>query len=306
VPGWVWDASASDVRYRALMRRNSQYRHLTVGLLTILVGALLVTACGGGSESGGTAVAESRVTVVAVDLVAGAGEVTYVVGASLPETVRVSVPCAQEVAVGKPIPSSVQTALSTQLDAAGVEEATAAGVLEGTERIAFTSYRDDAEIYTMRSDGTDVRQLTANAASDFSPDWSPDGIRIAFHSDRDGDSKIYTMRADGTDVRQLTVNDGTSGSPAWSPDGTRIAFDSARHGKLPGIYIMRSDGADVRQLMVEALDLSADGLTASEVAERMSIATSTVETHLKHAREKLGVKGLTGAQSAAALARARG
>ena len=80
-----------------------------MGLLTILVGALIVTACGGGSEP--------RATVVAIDLVDEAGEVTYVVGSAPPETVQVSVTCAQKVAVGESIPSCVQNTLSAQFDA---------------------------------------------------------------------------------------------------------------------------------------------------------------------------------------------
>ena len=56
-----------------------------------------------------------------------------------------------------------------------------------------------------------------NDAWDSDPTWSPDGTRIAFSSDRDGDDEIYTMRSDGTDVRRLTVNDAWDGEPAWSP-----------------------------------------------------------------------------------------
>ena len=62
--------------------------------------------------------------------------------------------------------------------------------------------------------GTDVRQLTANEGFAWSPSWSPDGTRIAFDSDRDGDVEIYTMRPDGTDVRQLTRNAASDGNPA--------------------------------------------------------------------------------------------
>src|SRR5690348_8442969 len=63
-------------------------------------------------------------------------------------------------------------------------------------RIAFNSDRDgDPEIYTMRADGTGVRQLTHNDASDFKNSYSPNGKQIAFNSDRDGDFEIFVMRA---------------------------------------------------------------------------------------------------------------
>ena len=49
-----------------------------------------------------------------------------------------------------------------------------------------------------------VTQLTDNYSGDYSPAWSPDGRRIAFSSDRDGDSEIYVMNVDGSGATQLT------------------------------------------------------------------------------------------------------
>ena len=130
---------------------------------------------------------------------------TYVVGEAPPETVPV--PCAQEVAVGESIPSCVQEALSAEF-------AAVVAMADGPP-IAFVSERDgDWEIYTMRTDGTDVRQLTVNDVGDWHAAWSPDGTRIAFGSDCDGDKEIYTMRPDGTDVHQLTKN--RRHAPTWS------------------------------------------------------------------------------------------
>ena len=62
--------------------------------------------------------------------------------------------------------------------------------------IAFWSAEDgDREIYIMRPDGTDVRQLTVNDENDWDPAWFPDGTRIVFHFDRDGDgTEIYRIR----------------------------------------------------------------------------------------------------------------
>jgi Tol biopolymer transport system component len=73
------------------------------------------------------------------------------------------------------------------------------------------------------------------------PAWSPDGTRIAFHSDRDEDMEIYVVDADRSEIVQLTDNEAMDISPTWSPDGTRIAFASNRDGNLE-IYTMNADG----------------------------------------------------------------
>ena len=90
--------------------------------------------------------------------------------------------------------------------------------------------------------------ITNNSYRDHSPAWSPDGRRIAFVSNRDGDWEIYVMNADGSGVTQLTHNSVLDVSPAWSPDGRRIAFTSIRDGGDWEIYVMNADGSDVTKL----------------------------------------------------------
>ena len=68
---------------------------------------------------------------------------------------------------------------------------------------------------------TNLIRLTSNLAADGQPDWSPDGSKVVFVSNRDGLPAIWTMRADGSNPRNLTGSLGRSDSPAWSPDGTR-------------------------------------------------------------------------------------
>jgi Tol biopolymer transport system component len=69
----------------------------------------------------------------------------------------------------------------------------------------------------MNADGTNQRNLTNHLGEDMLPAWSPDGRRIAFTSDRDGNKEIYVMNADGTNQRNLTNYSAEDMLPAWSP-----------------------------------------------------------------------------------------
>ncbi len=97
------------------------------------------------------------------------------------------------------------------------------------------------------SETQELVQLTDNTGSDSDPSWSPDGNKIAFSSDRDGDWEIYVMDADGSDIVQLTDNSSTDSDPSWSPDGSKIAFASDRDRDFE-IYVMEADGSGVIQL----------------------------------------------------------
>ena len=90
-------------------------------------------------------------------------------------------------------------------------------------------------------------RLTNNPAIDFPSEWSPDGSRILFWSDRDGNLEIYAMNADGSGVTRLTNASGRDYVPRWSPDGSRILFVSDRDSNLE-IYVMNADGSGVTRL----------------------------------------------------------
>ena len=59
-------------------------------------------------------------------------------------------------------------------------------------------------MYAVSADGTDLQRLTTDLGVDTEPSWGPDGTRVIFASDRDGDFDIYAMDLDGSDERALT------------------------------------------------------------------------------------------------------
>ncbi len=135
-------------------------------------------------------------------------------------------------------------------------------------RIAFLSDtgRTDVDtgasrlsLFTMASDGTDVRQVLGE---DFAllhqpPQWSPDGRQLAvirYQIDRVGFAEmvsqigreLYVVGADGAEPRRL-IADVVSG-PSWSPDGQRLAYARADANGV-ALYTVRSDGTGERQVM---------------------------------------------------------
>ncbi len=113
---------------------------------------------------------------------------------------------------------------------------------------SWSSEHDSAEIYVADVDGGNFTRLTYNSDYEDYPAWSPDGTKIVFVSDRDGNLEIYVMNANGSNQRRLTNNSIDDVAPVWSPDGTEILFQSIEANYLWGIYIMNADGTNMRRL----------------------------------------------------------
>ncbi len=128
--------------------------------------------------------------------------------------------------------------------------------------IAADRTRQAAQIWIIDADGSNARPLTTGSSQNSYPAWSPNGLSIAFISDRDADvasdlmstedGAIYLMEADGSNVRRLT-EDRRARAPVWSPDGKRIAFDTTRDGNFE-IYVINADGSDQRRLTNDSHD----------------------------------------------------
>ncbi len=135
------------------------------------------------------------------------------------------------------------------------------GILESLARVALADAptirpevagRCNQDIAVRAPDGS-VRQVTSDPEVDGLPAWSPDGARIAWVVNRDGQNDIATADSSGLNRAQLTDDAAQDVFPRWSPDGATIAFSSDRDGDQE-IYLMAVDGSDVRQITHNSWD----------------------------------------------------
>ncbi len=95
-------------------------------------------------------------------------------------------------------------------------------------------FNKQMDIFEANLDGSDLRRLTEAPGYDAEGTYAPDGSRIVFASQRDGDLEVYVMDADGQHQHRLTNGKGYDGGPFFSPDGKTILYRGDRRddGKM--------------------------------------------------------------------------
>jgi hypothetical protein len=99
----------------------------------------------------------------------------------------------------------------------------------------------------MTADGRGKRRLVRGAGNDVEPDWSPDGKRIVFASDRGGRYDLWDVPATGGKPRLLLEAPGDQRAPAFAPGGRRLAFTTVGGGQAD-VWIASAAGKGVRRL----------------------------------------------------------
>jgi Tol biopolymer transport system component len=125
----------------------------------------------------------------------------------------------------------------------------------------------DYEIYTSTPDGKSIKKLTNSPGYDAEATISPNGKKIVFTSERDGDLELYSMDTNGKNIRRLTHEIGYDGGAFYSPDSKHIVYRGshpttpadikkykdllAQHMIVPTtfeVWVMDADGSNKRQV----------------------------------------------------------
>jgi TolB protein len=127
--------------------------------------------------------------------------------------------------------------------------------------IVFEGLRDPGEsargthIYVMKSDGSEIKQLTSGSFYDSNPSFSPNGKQIVFDRGplQGHVTHIFNVNVDGTGLRQITNEAGSDSDPTFTPNGRAIVFVSNRKSSgrrdRTNIFSMRPNGTQLRVLI---------------------------------------------------------
>ncbi|MBI4903848.1 MAG: serine/threonine-protein kinase [Acidobacteria bacterium] len=123
------------------------------------------------------------------------------------------------------------------------------------QRLAFTRTLSDMNLWHMDRSTHKAQKFVSSSTEDSEPQFSPDGKKFVFRSQRTGAYELWVADRDGSHLVQITFTGGHLGSAQWSPDGNYIVFDGNRFTMGPhkgaqhtGIYVVSAAGGPLRRL----------------------------------------------------------
>ena len=157
-----------------------------------------------------------------------------------------------------------------------------------------TGWFDDKRrhLWVVAVAGGEAKQITDGQDwNDTDPQWSPDGTRIAFVSDRSGkafddseNTDVWVIPAAGGPLVKISDHPFQDEEPRWSPDGNEILFagQTERH-QFAKLYVAPASGGAPSKLAVKDLDLIPGELHWSTTSELLFSAGEKAETHIYRA-----------------------
>lgn len=117
------------------------------------------------------------------------------------------------------------------------------------DRIVFSA---ESDLWIVSDKGGVARRLTSHPGDEHFARFSPDGARIAFSGEYDGNVDVYVIAADGGVPRRLTWHPGVDDVLGWTPDGKYVLFRSARNDPNGSSHVWRvpAEGGDPEELPI--------------------------------------------------------
>jgi hypothetical protein len=133
-------------------------------------------------------------------------------------------------------------------------------------------FNDKAQLVSMRPDGSDFQRVLSSNANDYNPAVSPDGTKVAFVSDRDGNQDLYLINlGSNAEPTRLTDTVGCVNQyPSWLPDGSGLVYESNCQGGNYEIY-----RANLSYTMDKRNQLEVSRLISPVPAESTRLTTNT-------------------------------
>ena len=137
--------------------------------------------------------------------------------------------------------------------------------------VSIPQNKTNAELFIMKSDGTDKKQLTITNTQETNPQWIENGRKIAFLSNESGTSQLWTINPDGGGMTQVShLKEGIDGF-TFSPDGSRVLFiQSVKSTPTPGEQyadLPQASGRVVDELMYKHWDHWVESMAHPFVAD---------------------------------------
>ena len=113
--------------------------------------------------------------------------------------------------------------------------------------IAFVHAED---IWTVPAAGGVARRITFHEGEERAPKFSPDGARIAFTAEYDGNTDVYVMNTEGGNITRLTCHPGADEVVGWHPVSGKVLFRSGRdsYSRFQRLFLIAPDGSGLEAL----------------------------------------------------------